>query len=104
MDMTDLFNDDLRHEQEDAGERLSISPAYKLEDIFALCSTTNSQVTSLIQLTKTMSTRLTKLEEEVQQLKATTNKTQAVVGSVVSSEDTDQTVEPTKEPCTGFIV
>lgn len=94
MDMKDLIGDDLGHDRdpestdiEGRDTRLEVNVPERLDDVFRVCSDTNSQVGSLIGLIKALSARMITLEEQVKQLKNVTGRTEAMVGSVTYSGD-----------------
>jgi len=80
---TNVTLDDQRRQS----STLQIDPTNRLEDVFRMCSDTNSQVNTLIGFIKTLSTRMSALEEEVRQLRDVTGRTQAIVGSAVYTDN-----------------
>jgi hypothetical protein len=58
MDMNALLSDDLGYYADKSIETLNVSPVHRIDDIFRMCCDTNSQINSLIQLIKTITTTI----------------------------------------------
>jgi hypothetical protein len=67
MNMSDLVDDGIGLCGEESNETLNVSTIDRIEDIFNICSSTNSQIYSLTQLVNIMATSIALLKKEVKQ-------------------------------------
>ena len=98
MDMNSLLDGDLGGltdkvdvDTGNAGNTLKTRVVARIDDIFSLCANNSSQLHSLVQMVKTMSTKIVVLEEEVRQLKTTVTRTDDMIGSVSYADNHPET-------------
>ena len=84
-----MIGEDLGRDEEDVGNTLEISAAQRIHDIFMVCSNTNSQVSSLIELVKVLCTRMTNIETRLSTVESALGRANAIIGSVIPDENGD---------------
>jgi hypothetical protein len=94
MDMRNLITADLGQslnvsvdDKRGQDKSLSVNATDRLEDIFRLCCDSGAQIHSLIGTVKALSADIMILREEIRELKDTTRRTEAIIGSQIHTED-----------------